>query len=143
MLSVEPVAEWELYDTVTQLDSTWGLGSISHRTPDHTEYVYDDSAGEGMFAYVVDSGINADHVSFGGRASLGYNAYPGATDEDKVGHGTHCAGTIASEDYGVAKKAEVVAVKVFDSSSVSSFPCPRHIRGLYEYNGWRGRVSRR
>lgn len=29
------------------------------------------------------------------------------------GHGTHCAGTIASRAYGVAKKANVVGVKVF------------------------------
>ena len=37
-------------------------------------------------------------------------------DEDGNGHGTHCAGTIASRQYGVAKKANVIAVKVLGSN---------------------------
>lgn len=37
-------------------------------------------------------------------------------DEDGNGHGTHCAGTIASKKYGVAKKANVIAVKVLGSN---------------------------
>ena len=122
VLSIEPVQKWELYGTVTQKDAPWGLGSISHREPGSTDYVYDDTAGEGTFAYVVDSGINADHVSFEGRAELAHNAYPDSKDDDNVGHGTHCAGTIASKDYGVAKKARVLAVKVFDEESVSFLP---------------------
>lgn len=35
------------------------------------------------------------------------------TSADTVGHGTHVAGTIAGTTYGVAKKATVIAVKVF------------------------------
>lgn len=58
------------------------------------------------------------HKSFGGRAVLGHNTVPDAKDDDNVGHGTHCAGTIASEDFGVAKKANVIAVKVMDSEEV-------------------------
>jgi cerevisin len=41
-------------------------------------------------------------------------------DEDGNGHGTHCAGTIASKSYGVAKKANVVAVKVLGSNGSGS-----------------------
>ena len=37
-------------------------------------------------------------------------------DEDANGHGTHCAGTIASRKYGVAKAANVIAVKVLGSN---------------------------
>jgi cerevisin len=37
-------------------------------------------------------------------------------DLDGNGHGTHCAGTIASASYGVAKKAHVIAVKVLGSN---------------------------
>ena len=41
-------------------------------------------------------------------------------DEDSNGHGTHCAGTIASRKYGVAKSANVIAVKVLRSSGSGS-----------------------
>ena len=37
-------------------------------------------------------------------------------DEDGNGHGTHCAGTVASRKYGVAKAAKVIAVKVLGSN---------------------------
>ncbi|KAK4196104.1 peptidase S8/S53 domain-containing protein, partial [Triangularia verruculosa] len=107
----------------TQKDAPWGLGSISHRAPNSTDYVY-DSRGEGAdgyTAYVVDTGIRTTHTEFEGhRAIFGYNAYPDASnDEDNIGHGTHVSGTIAGKTYGVAKKAKVVAIKVFDFSSVS------------------------
>ncbi|KEY70560.1 hypothetical protein S7711_02714 [Stachybotrys chartarum IBT 7711] len=118
--AIEAVQVVELYETVTQTSAPWGLGSISHRTPDWEEYVYDDSAGEDMWAYVIDSGVNTDHVEFEGRAFFGYNAQPTAGDEDTQGHGTHCAGTIASRAYGVAKRANVMAVKVFADGSTTT-----------------------
>jgi oryzin len=118
--AVEPVKVVELCKTVTQASSRWGLGSLSHRTANFNEYIYDDSAGAGMFAYVVDTGLNTAHQDFGGRAKLGYNAYPGVKFVDANGHGTHVAGTIAGKIYGVAKKATVISVKVFDTGSSST-----------------------
>lgn len=41
-------------------------------------------------------------------------------DADGNGHGTHCAGTIASARYGVAKDAHLIAVKVLGSSGSGS-----------------------
>lgn len=41
-------------------------------------------------------------------------------DKDGNGHGTHCAGTVASKKYGVAKRAEIVAVKVLSDSGSGS-----------------------
>lgn len=75
-------------------------------------YRYDKSAGNGTFAYVVDSGINVNHVDFEGRASYGYNAVDGEFT-DLQGHGTHCAGIIGSKSFGVAKQAQLIAVKAF------------------------------
>jgi cerevisin len=40
----------------------------------------------------------------------------GDVDEDGNGHGTHCAGTIGSRKYGVAKAASLIAVKVLGSN---------------------------
>lgn len=111
---------WYLDTLVTERRAPWGLGSISHRGGSSTDYIYDDSAGEGTYAYVVDTGILATHNEFGGRASLAYNA-AGGEHVDDVGHGTHVAGTIGGKTYGVSKNAHLLSVKVFvgESSSTS------------------------
>lgn len=38
---------------VTQTNSPWGLASISSRTRSAVNYIYDSTAGEGTFSYVV------------------------------------------------------------------------------------------
>jgi subtilisin family serine protease len=66
---------------------------------------------------VIDTGVNISHTEFEGRATLGpkfVTSDKPVSDEDKYGHGTHCAGTIAGKTYGVAKKASIVGVKVFN-----------------------------
>ncbi|BGP21763.1 autophagic serine protease Alp2 [Rhodotorula toruloides] len=93
----------------------WGLARISHRNTlslgNFNRYEYDSQAGEGVDAYVIDTGVNVDHVELEGRAKWG-KTIPNDPDQDLNGHGSHVAGTIASAKYGVAKKANIVAVKV-------------------------------
>lgn len=104
----------------TQNGAPWGLARISHREKlnlgSFNKYLYDDDAGKGVTAYVVDTGVNVDHKDFGGRAKWGKTIPQGDPDVDGNGHGTHCAGTIGSEHYGVAKNADIVAVKVLRSN---------------------------
>ena len=83
------------------------------------KYIYDNQGGEGVDAYVIDTGINVQHVEFEGRASWGV-AIADNKYEDGVGHGTHCAGTIGSRTYGIAKKAKLIAVKVLGSDGSGS-----------------------
>lgn len=91
----------------------YGPGQISRRSlMGGGAYVYDDSAGQGMYAYILDSGINAKHVDFEGRAKLGHLAIGASSNLDHTGHGTQIAGIIGSKTYGVAKKANLIAVKV-------------------------------
>lgn len=116
---VEADQVYSLFDLTTQSGATHGLGTISHRQSGSQDYVYDSSAGQGSYGYVVDSGVNVDHVEFEGRATKGYNAAGGA-DEDTIGHGTHVSGTIASKSYGVAKKANIISVKVFKGRTSST-----------------------
>ncbi|CBF81670.1 hypothetical protein AN5558.2 [Aspergillus nidulans FGSC A4] len=116
---VEEDQIWYIDALTSQSGAPWGLGAISHKGEASTTYVYDTSAGEGTYAYVVDTGINADHEEFGGRASLAYNAV-GGQHVDSVGHGTHVAGTIGGETYGVSKKANLLSVKVFQGESSST-----------------------
>ncbi|KFH44216.1 Alkaline proteinase-like protein [Hapsidospora chrysogenum ATCC 11550] len=130
VLEVEEDQIWHLFDEqdegefstaalVTQNGAPWGLGTISHRQPGSTSYIYDDSAGSGTYAYVVDTGILESHNEFSGRAITGYNAV-GGSNADTNGHGTHVAGTIGGRTYGVAKNTNLIAVKVFRGSSSST-----------------------
>jgi oryzin len=97
---------------VQQNNAEWGLGRISHRQSPSSQYIYDDSAGRGTYAYVIDSGVSINHQEFGGRASNGAN-FAGGSNVDSGGHGTHVAGTIGGRTYGVAKNTNIISVKVF------------------------------
>ncbi|OCF45887.1 cerevisin [Kwoniella heveanensis CBS 569] len=119
-----PVTEFTSSDITTERGAPWGLARISHREQLHlstfTKYIYDSHGGEGVTAYVIDTGINIDHVEFEGRAKWGKTIPKNDIDKDGNGHGTHCAGTIASRKYGVAKAATVVAVKVLGTNGSGS-----------------------
>lgn len=45
---------------ITQTGAPWGISRMSHKTGTDT-YVYDESAGSGTCAYVVDTGIYTAH----------------------------------------------------------------------------------
>lgn len=53
--------------------TTTGLARISHAQAGSRTYVFDDSAGEGITAFVVDTGIRVTHSEFEGRATFAAN----------------------------------------------------------------------
>ncbi|MEU9013287.1 S8 family peptidase [Streptomyces sp. NPDC048479] len=97
---------------------SWGLDRIDQKAlPLNQSYTYPDTAGEGVTAYIIDTGVRITHSDFGGRASYGYDAIDNDnTAQDGNGHGTHVAANVAGSSYGVAKKAKVVGVRVLDNS---------------------------
>ncbi|GAA1942095.1 hypothetical protein GCM10009837_80270 [Streptomyces durmitorensis] len=111
-------------DSIVSLDHTqqnppsWGLDRIDQKgLPLDKSYTYPESAGQGVTAYVIDTGVRTTHKDFGGRASSGWDFIDNdATAQDGNGHGTHVSATVAGESHGVAKKADVVGVRVLDDA---------------------------
>jgi cerevisin len=107
-------------DHVVEKSAPWGLARISHRDSlsfgTFNKYLYAEDGGDGVDVYVIDTGANTDHVDFEGRAHWGKTIPQNDEDIDGNGHGTHCSGTIGGKKYGVAKKANIYAVKVLRSN---------------------------
>ncbi|PLW49117.1 hypothetical protein PCASD_02995 [Puccinia coronata f. sp. avenae] len=122
-----PVAENVAQPASEQIDveygAPWGLARISHRHKlkfsTFNVYPFEDPAGLGVDAYVIDTGVNIEHEELEGRAKWG-KTIPDDVDIDSNGHGSHVAGTIASRTYGVAKNATIIAVKVLGAGGSGS-----------------------
>jgi cerevisin len=83
-------------------------------------YIYSNKCGEGVDAYVVDTGIYREHLDFQDRAFSPANFQPEDGDGDGSGHGTFCAGVLAGKIFGVAKRARVFSVKVVRSDGTAA-----------------------
>ncbi|CAE6449548.1 hypothetical protein ACGC1H_005608 [Rhizoctonia solani] len=102
-----------------QTNAPWGISRISRKKKlprgskvDKLNYVFERKPSvAGVDVYVLDTGVNTQHEDFGGRAKWGATFGP-YKDADGHGHGTHIAGTIAGKQFGVAKAASIIAVKV-------------------------------
>ncbi|KAK6345612.1 hypothetical protein TWF718_007522 [Orbilia javanica] len=115
-----------LAEIYVQKTAPWNLQRISTRdkvvtngrnvTDMRYDYTYDSMAGLGVDVYLLDTGTNIEHKDFAGRAKREFNAFEGDDGKDMRGHGTHTAGTVASINYGVAKNANLLAMKVISNA---------------------------
>jgi subtilisin family serine protease len=95
---------------------SWGLDRIDQRNrPLDNSYTY-PVTGSGIRAYIIDTGIRFSHSDFGGRAVTGFDAIDGGSADDGNGHGTHVAGTVGGNAYGVAKGVTLVGVRVLNNA---------------------------
>jgi len=122
---VEKDQKIRIKDLYVQTNAPWNLSRISRRQLTENDinkekYLYQHSSGQNVTVYVIDTGINIRHVEFGGRATWGATFSDEIVNEDLNGHGTHVAGIIGGSIYGVAKKVNLVAVKVLNEKGEGS-----------------------
>ena len=91
--------------------STWGLQIVRVLESEFT--------GAGIKVAVLDTGFDDTHQDFAGRAVTKKLFATQSSEDDVVGHGTHCTGTACGPlqpttgpRYGVAYEAEIFAGKV-------------------------------
>ncbi|HEY0735338.1 MAG TPA: S8 family serine peptidase [Herpetosiphonaceae bacterium] len=113
--------------TIDPASGLWGLDRIDQRAlPLSSSYSYGTS-GAGVTAYLIDSGLQANHPDFGTRAQNVYDP-TGGTGADCHGHGTHLAGIIGGTTHGVAKAVALRGVRVLDCDALGTVS--NAIRGI-------------
>lgn len=119
---IEQDATVELRQSSVQNSATWGLDRIDQADrPLDTQYHFNQT-GSGVHAFIIDTGLRADHVEFSGRVLPGYGVVAdGQGTNDCNGHGTHVAGTVGGSIWGVAKQVRLVPVRVLDCAGSGAY----------------------
>ena len=104
---------------------TWNVTLVN------ADDVWDEGyTGQGIIVSVIDTGVNYNHQDlndhmWGGGIFYPLHGYDFHSDDnnpmDDMGHGTHCAGTVAGDgtagsQTGIAPDAQIMALKVLDAS---------------------------
>lgn len=74
----------------SNISEVWGVSAVR---ANHSHYT-----GEGVRIAVLDTGIDKAHPAFSGVQFI-ENDFSGDGNGDRIGHGTHCAGTIFGRDF--------------------------------------------
>lgn len=134
IFAVEEDQVVSINECLTEKDADWGLVRTSVRNYTRgvdTTYNYPSTGdGEGVDAYIIDTGIYCENDDFTGKStgscSFGFSSVtegiinPTTDETDGNGHGTHCAGTVGGQTYGVAKAVDLIAVKVLSDRGSGS-----------------------
>ncbi|MBI1951903.1 MAG: S8 family peptidase [Acidobacteria bacterium] len=118
--------------------ASWGLDRIDQRDLPLDDRFEPGSAGAGIHAYVIDTGMDVNHVAFTGRVGEGFSV-TGDGFGDDVGHGTHVAGTVGGTAFGVATRVVLHPVRVLVNGSGSDADVIAGVDWVTDHgqrNGW-------
>jgi subtilisin family serine protease len=106
-----------------QPNASWGLDRINQRNLPLDRFYSYVNDGEGVNAYVIDTGILTSHYEFHDRASTVYDALEGEgiAGGDCNGHGSHVAGIIGGRTFGVAKRVRLLSVRVMNCQGTGAW----------------------
>jgi subtilisin family serine protease len=104
-----------------QPQASWGLDRISQRyLPLDKQYSYTND-GQGVNAYIIDTGILTTHWEFQGRASAIFDFERENNGVDCNGHGSHVAGILGGQTFGVAKHVRLFGVRVLNCQGAGAW----------------------
>jgi hypothetical protein len=88
-----------------------------HALPLDDHYFDDDTAGEGVRVYILGGWMDVDQPDFAGRAANG-PSFVNDGNPDCTDPGTGLGGLVGGTEFGVAKKARLVAVRIMDCHNI-------------------------
>ncbi|CAI2164283.1 16623_t:CDS:2 [Funneliformis geosporum] len=111
----------QLYKRTVVKNPTPNIDRVDQaKFPLDKSFTFPDTAGEDVDIYIIDTGISTKHSEFGGRAKSGGAFCEGCNENDENGHGTHVASIAAGKTLGVARKANLIAIRVLDADGSGS-----------------------
>ena len=124
--------------TATQIEELAAREDVSSVTTLKKEFIYcldvsrvliqadqvqaGGNTGAGTTIAIIDTGVDAAHAALATVVGAQTDVTGTATTRDGVGHGTHCAGIVASQDgtfLGIAPGAQLMDIRIMDDAGAS------------------------